>query len=169
MSIEQLVTKINTLEKRLAKLEKQEKGFAGIGARVYNSADISVADNTFQSLTFDSERFDTDSIHSTSTNTGRLTCNTAGKYIIVGNVLWDTNASGRRGLRIRANGASTIGFHQYENVPDSAINPVQIVTTIYALAIDDYVQLQAFQNSGGSLNITQADNYSPEFMMYLLP
>ena len=54
-----------------------------VGARVHNSANISVSDSTWTSMTFDSERYDTDSIHSTASNTSRLTCVTAGKYLII--------------------------------------------------------------------------------------
>ena len=72
--------------------------------RVYNSGDIAIANATDVYLTFDSERFDTGAIHSTSSNTGRLTCRIAGKYIITGAHYWATNTTERRTLRfIRMN------------------------------------------------------------------
>ena len=55
------------------------KTFEGIlpliipSARAYNDANISIANVTSTPLTFNSERWDTDTIHSTVTATGRLT------------------------------------------------------------------------------------------------
>ena len=42
------------------------------------SATINVANTTFTAITFPTERFDTDSIHDTSTNTSRFTITTSG-------------------------------------------------------------------------------------------
>src|SRR4051794_16526480 len=49
---------------------------------VYNDAAQSIPDGALTALTFNTEHFDTDSIHSTSSNTSRLTCQTAGIYVI---------------------------------------------------------------------------------------
>ena len=67
-----------------------------IGARVYNNANISIPDSTVTALTFNSERWDTDSIHSTVSNTSRLTAQTASKYDIKGNIKWASNSTGTR-------------------------------------------------------------------------
>jgi len=166
---EQLVSEINQLKKRITKLERQEKGFAGIGARVYNSANIAIPNNTTTTLTYDSERFDTDNIHSTSTNTGRLTCNTAGKYLIVSQVRWATVSGGRRQVLIRLDGSTIIAINETSPVADGTAIPMQTCATIYSLSVNSYVETRAFQTSGSDLNVTNNANYSPEFMMYLLP
>lgn len=131
----------------------------GIGARVHNSANISINNNTVTALTFDSERWDTDTIHSTSSNTGRLTATTAGKYQITGHVVWATTPiSGI--IRVRLNGTITIGSSQvigdYRQMS---------ITTLWDMSATDYVELFVFQLSGGALNINFLDNASPEFMM----
>jgi hypothetical protein len=61
------------------------QGTRDVSARVFNSADITVPDsvNSFY-LSFDSEHWDTDNIHDTTTNPTRLTAQTAGKYMIKG-------------------------------------------------------------------------------------
>jgi hypothetical protein len=41
----------------------------------------------------------------------------------------------------------------------------QVVTALYDLAVNDYVELHVRQNSGISLNVAASSNYSPEFMM----
>jgi hypothetical protein len=135
-----------------------------IAARVYNSAAIAVANNTDVYLTFDSERFDTDTIHSTSSNTGRLTCKTAGKYIITSTHHWETNTTERRTLCfIRWNGSTRIA--EMESRVTTGGNVSQNITTIYDLAVDDYVEIGVSQGSGVELDVLAASNYSPEFMM----
>ena len=56
-------------------------GKTDIGARVYNDANISIPDNTETAVTFNTEEWDTDTIHDPSTNPERLTAKTAGKYL----------------------------------------------------------------------------------------
>ena len=50
------------------------------GARVYNTGNLTITNATETALTYNSEHFDTDTIHDTGSNTSRLTCKTAGKY-----------------------------------------------------------------------------------------
>lgn len=131
-------------------------------ARVYDSSNQSISDATRTALTFDSERFDTDGIHSTVTNTSRLTCQTAGVYVISEMVAWDGNATGFRQTGVRLNG-STLVAESTDSPTSSQIN--QTICTIYKLAVSDYVELTVRQNSGGSLNVLVFGNYSPEFAM----
>ena len=67
-----------------------------VGARVYNNADLTIPTASWTNLTFNSEDFDTDTIHDTSTNTDRLICKTAGVYLAVFNARFDANAAGER-------------------------------------------------------------------------
>jgi hypothetical protein len=134
-----------------------------IGARVYNSSNISIPDNTSVNLTFDSERYDTDDIHSTATDTERLTCKTAGIYIIIGNCRFATNATGRRFFSFRLNGGTYIAVEEWDTNQNFVTRPT--ICTIYQLDVDDYVVFSVLQTSGGALNIEAVGNYSPEFMM----
>lgn len=130
------------------------------GARVYNSAAITMTTAVAAALTFDSERYDNGTLHSTSSNTSRITAATAGKYIITGNIEWGASLLGFRALNIMVNGTTTIA--------STGLNPAsgataQTVTTIYHLAASDYIELVAYQTSGGNLNVNSSGNYSPEF------
>jgi hypothetical protein len=140
-------------------------GGTAASARVYNSTAISVATGTIQALTFNSERWDTESIHNTSTNTSRLTCQTAGKYVISGTIEYASHAdNGVRDVYIRLNGATLIGVSRH--IMNNIANTGEVsVSTIYDLAVNDYVELCAFQNTGAAVNVTAAGNYSPEFSM----
>jgi len=146
---------------------KSTGGAAGggddIGARAFNSANISVANSTQVALTFNSERWDTDTIHNNSTNTERLTATTAGKYIITGHVLWATNSTGVRQLSVRLNGSTFIGSQRIATLASADV--IMSVATLYDLSATDYVELMAFQDSGGSLNVNVSAQVSPEFAM----
>lgn len=139
-----------------------------IGARVYNSANISLANNTTTALTFNSESYDSDptgsEIHSTTVNTSRLTCRTAGKYLVWGGVYFDANATGQRNVQIRVNGTIPYGVEARLN-NGAAYSTIMTVTAIVTLAAADYVELTAHQDSGGALNVIVGSSYSPEFGM----
>jgi hypothetical protein len=137
-----------------------------IGARAYNSANISIPDTTVTALTFDSERWDTDSIHSTSSNTGRLTCTIAGKYLIIANIRFATNSTGTRAVNLRLNGSNIAGVTQAGATGSNIC--LMHVSTIYDLAVGDYVEVTVQQTSGGNLNVEASSPISPEFMMWKL-
>ena len=140
------------------------------GCRVYNNANISISDSTITALTFNTERYDDNTIHDTSTNPARLTCKTAGKYLIAGNVEFAANQVGYRRLYIRhypIGGGGPIDIAVVSDVAvDAAVGPLRFaVATVYALAVGDYVTLAVYQSSSGALNVSVQANYSPEFMM----
>lgn len=137
-------------------------GNVAIWARVYHNAAQSIPNNTATTLAFNSERNDTDTIHDTVTNNSRLTCKTAGVYAISGTLEYATNATGERSVAIRLNGTTYIAAA----ANSGGISVTQLsCTTQYIMAVNDYIELIAFQDSGGALNVNSTANYSPEFMM----
>jgi hypothetical protein len=119
-------------------------------------------------LTFDSERFDTDTIHSTTTNTGRLTCHTAGKYVVIGNITFAGNATGQRTCVIVLNGTTTIAQWNV-NAVGGGLGGDMNVSAIWAFAVNDYVELHVIQTSGGALNVLAlSGGRSPEFSMAIV-
>jgi len=140
-------------------------GWSGIvpSARVYNSANISIPNNTVTVLTFNSELLDTDNIHDTATNPSRLTCKTAGLYAIYGNAQFAAHATGARSVLIRLNGTSTsIAAATAGSAGKKQSLPV---STQYPLEVGDYIELAVWQNSGGSLAVNYVDAYTPVFGM----
>lgn len=133
------------------------------GARVYHSAVQTIPNVTFTFLAFNSERWDTDNIHNPAANNSRLTCRTAGKYIIIGQVYFAANANGLRQAQIFLNGATVLATVRDD--PDSGLMWQRGVSTIYNLGVGDFVELNVYQNSGGNLNVTFYAQFSPEFMM----
>ena len=137
-----------------------------IGARVYNSAVQAIPNTTWTALTFDSERYDTDAIHSLSSNTDRLTCKTAGKYLIHGQVSIEANADPQRYLRIYLNGTTKLAQLSLQVV--ILANVLFSITTVYELAVNDYVTLEIYQDSGVELDSIVNVGYTPEFTMQLV-
>jgi hypothetical protein len=133
--------------------------------RAYNSANISINNATETLLTFDSERFDNNTLHSTVTNTGRLTATVAGTYVITLDITWASNTTGIRYMYIRLNGSTLIAITKLPTSGQGGLNDWMHLSTIYSMAATDYVEAVVYQNSGGALNVVTAGNYSPEFSM----
>ena len=133
------------------------------GAHVYHDANQAIPNITVTTIAFNSERYDTDAIHDNVTNNSRLTCKTAGKYIIIGLVHFAPSLVGVRSLRIILNVATEISLNGRE--VDKTGQWFGSTSVIYDLSVGDYVYLRAFQSSGGALNVTFRANSSPEFMM----
>jgi hypothetical protein len=133
-------------------------------ARVYNSINFSLAlNNTTYSVPFNSERFDTDTIHSTGSNSERLTCKTDGIYYIWFGASFDANTTGFRQISIRLNG--TIALVRQRQTAVNGDNTEMSISTIYALTATDYVEARVLQTSGGALDLVSLANTSPEFGM----
>lgn len=123
--------------------------------RVRNSANIAVANTTNTIITFDTEEFDVGGMHSTTTNTGRITIPTGGDgtYLVGCHASWAANATGARSIYIRLNGSTLL---VPDTKPASSATVVERMgcSTIAKLVAGDYVEVIAYQESGGSLNIT---------------
>jgi hypothetical protein len=131
-------------------------------ARVYDSGDQSVSASSWTAVTFDSERFDTDSMHSTSSNTSRLTVPTDGDgiYLVGANLRLTTTGEIR--VRLLKNGATVIG--QVSHSIDSGSPPTNTdlqVQSLVSLSATDYIQVQAWTN--GAETIKASAQISPEF------
>lgn len=133
------------------------------GARVYHDAGQTIPNDTYTSLAFNSERYDTDTIHDPVTNNSRLTCRTTGKYIICFNGYFAENTTGTRLILFMLNSTTVIAC--FEPGAVTGTHTRIPLCTIYDLSVDDYVEAQVWQNSGGDLSILSLGNRSPEFMM----
>ena len=123
-----------------------------VGCRITNSVGVSIANATVTALTFNTETYDTDAFHSTSTNTDRITIPTgkAGYYLINYQINYGASATGFRNCGIRINGGTGIDAVAYiKGFSDDENSLPQ--TTVYYLNVGDYVTLHTYQNSGGSL------------------
>ena len=123
------------------------------GARVFKSASQSIATSTTTAVSFDSETFDTNALHDPATNNSRVLLNKIGLWRVAGQVRYQAHGTGSRQATIRLNGAT---FFSDPTVPTSGVTvqtTVPVDEVIQATAITDYVELLAWQDSGGNLNV----------------
>ena len=140
--------------------------FAAIQAALNNptcrcgySSSTSITNNTYAvAIAFDgTDAFDTDSMHDPSSDNSKIFINTTGIYLVGGMVSFALNGSGRRYLELFTNGSAVITNTQVD--PDTDGNPTNIgISTIWSFSAGDWVQLRAYQNSGGNL-ATQNANF----------
>lgn len=121
---------------------------ADISCRVYAGTATTLS-TTFASVAFNTENFDTDTMHDNVTNNSRITIKTAGKYQVGGQINIAANAS--LGLRLFVNGGSVIGriFQGNSGVTEGAN-----ITTIYNFAVNDYIELQGAVGTGTATTST---------------
>ncbi len=120
--------------------------------------DTSLASSTWTNMLFVSEEYDTGTLHSTATNTGRLTITDAGLYQVTASVNLNYHTSSKNcGLMLRKNAAaSDSGGTLLSTVTGPLSTNAFIATGIQLhmqvrLAAADYVELFVLQDSGGAL------------------
>jgi len=125
---------------------------AFVGCSLENGS-TTISNNTDTILTFSGELYDTDAMHSTSTNTSRITIPTGkgGYYDIRWSMVWDNNSSGNRRIRLLKNG-SGYEFGPILTIKGDGLTGLSNSTVVSTVA-GDYWELQAFQDCGGSLNV----------------
>lgn len=132
--------------------------------RVYNNVNQSIpvgGSGTF--LAFNTERFDTNTMHDTVTNNGRITFNTAGLYVVSFSGSWAAVAGGIRVFELWLNGLTTKLAGWLDSPPSATDARAATITTLWKMAAGDYVQALAYQTSGGALNVVGTGNTFPEF------
>lgn len=136
------------------------------GARVFNSGAQTLSNGLTTVLTFDSERWDTLDYHVGGALT-RLTvpAGAAGKYIATGHVEFAASTVGLRILYLRVNGLT---YAQQGAPAETGLGNQISVATLLSLAVGDYVELAAYQSSGGNLAVNPVPNSSPELALQKL-
>ena len=102
-------------------------------------------------IEFDAEEYDRGSMY-TLTVPSRITCNTAGKYLVTGSVNYTTFATGFRRIEILKNGTSvsrvgTEGVGAFSSV-DNLNLTIQL-----SLAVADYLQLEFTQSGSSTIDV----------------
>jgi len=123
-------------------------------ARATKAASQSIPHNTSTSISFEGEEADNDNIHDTITNTTRLTCKTAGTYMISAALTFAANNDFGRGVSIIKNGVSTVAANRQRAITQ-ALNVMQVnAAGIIELAVGDYIEATAYQDTGAALDVT---------------
>jgi len=135
-----------------------------VGCSVYDSnATQSIATGTATIVTFDSEFFDTDGFHSTSSNTGRITIPSGkgGKYLFIASAFFVNLASGKE-ARFYKNGSQllTYGWTSASGVAGSSI------VAIINLVATDYIEFRVVQGSGGNADLYKSGGGAGEYAYF---
>ena len=125
---------------------------------VYYNTSASVTDSTWTGAGFNTERYDYGAMHSTTVSSSRITAAVAGTYNFNGYVTWANNGVGSRRIRFQRYNSSSAAqeiFAMCEADAGDEVHPVTVSTGgDVAMAAGDYVVMEVFQGSGGSLNGT---------------
>ena len=147
----QVLTADTTVSPYKVKWAAPAGGATFVGCSLYDTnLTQSIANSTNVALTWNSEYFDTDGFHDTSSNTSRITIPTGkgGKYLLTGATHYSTGSTGYRAIKFKKNGGDFFDINYgaagaYTGLP---------ITAIVELSVGDYVELITVQNSGGSLD-----------------
>lgn len=129
-------------------------------ARVTKSGLQSITDNTITSVLWDTEEYDTNTFHSTSTNTSRIVIPSGldGVYMASYTVVFNGTASQISSAWMLKNAAGNRqAFGQAKN---DATNGIGITgSASIPLSVGDYLEVMVFQNSGVALDCGGAISY----------
>jgi len=123
-----------------------------VGANATKTANQSLANATLTAVTFDgTDILDSNSFHNPSSNNTRMTIPTGydGKYLIQATIEFASNTTGGRELQIYKNGTTVL---QYVTTDAEGSLSIAISGT-FGLVATDYVEIRAYQSSGGALDI----------------
>jgi hypothetical protein len=104
-------------------------------------------------INFTTEDYDSNTMHDNSTNNTRITIKRSGIYIISAYVVYNSNATGIRSTQIWKNGGS-VSINTNNAV--SAGNHQVGLTDQLQLTVNDYIECNVYQSSGGNLDVNNA-------------
>ncbi len=124
--------------------------------QVFASVAQSIPDSTPTGILYDSENLDPYGMHSTTSNTSRIIPTAPGWYEVSGGAVYAPNASGSRKCQPYQNGLPiNYASGQVPASPGGSDGTAVAcpTVTLFFNGTTDYVQLVAYQDSGGALNI----------------
>lgn len=132
---------------------------------VYNSAVLTPVTATWTVHTWDTEYYDTDTMHSTVSNTSRLVATTAGLYDTKAQIAFAANATGIRALQVRKNSAGNSASGTrigWAYISANGAGGQQSITfdKDVQMTASDYLELFIYQSSGAGLATIAGDGDS---------
>jgi hypothetical protein len=133
---------------------------------VYNTTNQSIPNTTATMLAFNAERVDNDGMHDNATNNTRITCRTAGTYVVTVSVIFAVSATGVRVLQVVHSTAGGV-IWQSQNAVTAAANTTRLnAAGTIDLLVGEYIEAQVIQTSGGALDsvaVTVPSGLAPIF------
>jgi hypothetical protein len=129
--------------------------------QAYSTVNLTIANSSMTALALNNKIYDTDTMHSNTTNNTRITFTTAGTYLVTFVCAWNKHATGDRIAQIRKNGTDVLAYES-KRTGGSDLIVGHSVTVEDAFIATDYVEAMVQQTSGGNL-LVLAESYSPFF------
>lgn len=126
----------------------------------YHNAAQSIPDDTGTVVSLNSEYYDSDNMHDTTTDNSRLTVLTPGIYVATFVCAFAGNVTGDRSAHIRKNGHDFLGGSERKALSSTSFECGLNVTVQEWLEEGEYLEGIVKQDSGGALNLN-ATRYSP--------
>ena len=127
-------------------------GGSFVGCLVTTNSTNQTIPNTSQTkVNFMVEDFDTDGFHDNSVNNSRITIpsGNGGYYFVFGQIQWMNSTVGRRIIYLSKNNTNVINQEGF-SVATNTQYPCQWVGLVMNLTAGDYVEVEAFQSTGGN-------------------
>lgn len=125
-------------------------------ALVYRSANLSISAGTLTIVNWDAEVYDTDSFHSTVTNTSRLTVPSGATRVrVIGNYYVPDSASQQTIALILKNGSTVVGCPEQDASNQGYGGGVNVVSAIMAVTAGDYFEMQIFSTNAMTIGASQ--------------
>jgi hypothetical protein len=129
--------------------------------RVRSVVAQSIPTSAYTAIAFATEDYDNEAtasylsgtgMHDPATNNTRITIQTAGTYLLTGQIGWAGNATGRRGSRWDVNGVVLAGGQSIwaQGSANGLAYPAPVM--LVPLNVGDFVELKGFQESGAALS-----------------
>lgn len=123
-------------------------------AKAYHASAQSINNNTFTTLAFDSEEYDSASLHDTSTNNSRLTVPSGGDtgtWMLIAQVGWASGSTGTRRVQILKNGNAIADALQ---INAAGVTIQSVVAIVNAPSVGDYFEVSVHHTQGAALNVS---------------
>ncbi len=135
---------------RKAYVDMQIGGFTQ-NVRARRTTTQSITSGSNDAITFDLQDFDSDSMWEGVVNPSRITINTAGVYLVMATAQMQAHATGNRAIWIQLNDTDILCITWQS--PAVSQEWRATVSTIFALAVTDFIKLRVYQNSGVNLTV----------------
>ena len=164
-SLADYLARIRALERRVSALfgSSTPQSVATQGCRVTRNASQSITNSTVTIINFNAEITDNNVMHDNATNNSRITINVPGIYVVGFSGELATAAVYTRVIAsLLLNGATMITRNQYAGTTTDAPQRIE-TSTVRRFAAGDYIEVQVFQTSTATRNLTVNTEYSPIF------
>lgn len=126
------------------------------GVHLGGSGTQSISNSSDTTLTWNTESYDTDAFHSTSSNTNRITipAGLGGYYLIAASVRFEAATGGDRRVWVEDDGGTILARQIARGATSSYAHLT--VGFIWPLAAGDWVSARVFQDSGGAIDVDKS-------------